>query len=315
MSKMIAAQVVGPKDVRLVEAPPPGLRSFQALIRVTHVGLCGSDWPVYDGQAGKYPQPPGVPAHEVIGLVEDFSAGDLQQGSRVLVVTSSGLAEYVAAPPDALLPVPTHIPPEQMLLCQPLGTVIHALRKLPWPLGARTIIIGAGTIGLLFAAMLSRAGCREVIVIDPLGDRLERARQIGATETVQATAAEALAEGLGGADVVVEAVGVPETIAVAPALARRGGITLMFGVPRNLLPDGRVGFPVRQLLYEEAQIIYSHGPDLNADIGLARDLIAAGRIDVSSIVTHVLPFSQVAEAFAMAYEHRPGVGKIVLTFG
>ncbi len=310
---MRAAQIVAPKRIEIVEVDKPEPTDGQALVRITHAGLCGSDWPIYDGQAAEYPQPPGAPAHEVMGVIENPGASDLKPGQRVLVVTRFGLAEYVAANPDDLLPLPDDIPSERILVCQPLGTVIRALRKLPTPLGWRAVVIGAGPIGLLFTMMLERGGCRQIVAVDPLPDRLDRARKLGATSTVQATAAEALDDGLAEtADLVVEAVGIPETIAVAPAMARRSGITLMFGVPRNLPPNGRVGFDVRDLLYREARIIYSHGPDLERDIGLARDLIAAGRVDVSPVVSHVMPFDQVAEAYQMAYERRPGTAKIVL---
>lgn len=311
---MIAAQIVSPKQIVLVDVETPVRALQEALVEVTHIGICGSDLPAYGGDGGVYPKPVGAPVHEVLGtMTEDLE--DLRAGQRVLVLSRPGMNRLVSAPRPCLLPLPADLPAPQALVTQPLGTVIHALRKLPCVLGWKAIVVGSGPIGLLFVAMLRHLGCSHITVVDPQPDRLERAQALGADEVRANTAAQARQAGLEEAQLVVEAVGLPETLSVAPLLASRGGIVLMFGVPHQLPPGGLVPCDFDTMLRKDICVIFSHGPDVKADHGLARDLIASGRIDVGPVVSHVLPFAEVARGFSMAFERAPGTAKIVLEMG
>ncbi|MCD6352380.1 MAG: zinc-binding dehydrogenase [Armatimonadetes bacterium] len=308
---MKAAQIVAPKQVELVDVPEPVPGPGEVLVRVTHAGVCGSDLPLYGGEAAQYPLQPGAPGHELIGeLVDDLA--DLPTGQRVLVAKHNGYAQYVVASREKVLPLEEDFPPEQLLLTQPLGTVIHGLRKLPSVLGWEAIVVGCGPIGLLFIGLLRQAGCRRVVGVDPLPDRLARARAMGADETFQGTAEEARAAGIGEADLAVEAVGVPETLALTPLLVRRAGWALLFGVPRSLGPDGLVPCDLRSWLNQEVHVVFSHGPDVQLDFGTAHDVIVKGVLDVTPVISHVWPFERIAEALALAHEHAQGTAKIVL---
>lgn len=309
---MIAARIVGPQQVQVLDVPEPEPGEGQVPVRLTHVGLCGSDLPVYGGEAGEYPRPVGVPGHELVGVLAE-DADDLQAGQRVLVHYQAGLVGAVAVSRPHLVPLPEERSPVEMLMSQPLGTVIHGVRKLPPVIGWRAIVVGSGPIGLLFVGLLRHLGCREVICVDPLADRLERARAIGATEVFAGPARQALEAGLGEADLAVEAVGLPETLPVVPLMVRRGGYALMFGVPHGLPPGRLVPCDLDAMLHREVRVVFTHGPDVQEDFGAARDLLAAGVLDVRPIVSHVLPFARIAEAFDLAFRHAEGTAKIVLT--
>lgn len=311
---MRAGRIVAPGKVELGEIDEPEVGEGQHLVRVTHFGICGSDLPFYEGEAQEYPMPWGAPVHEVLGQVETGLTTSPTR-SRVIVVTTQGMAERAVVDASKLLPLPDGPAPEHILMAQPLGTVVHALRKMPSMLGLRATIIGAGPIGLLFVAMMRNLGCRHILAIDPRRDRLERAKTLGAAEIVAATAEEAAQAGVEQADVVVEAVGLPGTLRAAPYLARRGGWVVMFGVPRRVGPAGLVGMDAAEMLRRELHIVFSHGPELHADIATAAHLIANGTIDVRPIVSHVLEFSQVGEAFEMASKRADGVCKVVVRVG
>ena len=308
---MIAARILGPQQVIVEQIPQIRPGPGEVLVRVLRVGICGSDLPLYAGEAREYPLGWGEPGHEVVGVVAADAAG-WRQGQMVLAVTTAGLAEYVCVSPDNLLELSFNRPPEHLLLCQPLGTVLRALRRADSVVGKRAIVVGAGPIGLLFVAALKMLGAHWVAAVDPLADRIDRAMAMGADEGFVGTASQAVEGGLAGADVVVEAVGLPDTLSTAPLLAGHEGQVIMFGVPRSLGADGMVGMDLRRMLARAVELIFAHGPELHRDIAAARDLIAAGRIDVGPVVSHTLPFSQVKRAFEMAWRHEEGTAKIVL---
>jgi len=309
---MIAARITGPQQVEILDVADPQPAEGEFLVRLTHVGLCGSDLPIYGGEAGEYPCPVGAPGHELAGVLAE-DADDLRAGQRVLVDSHAGFVGAVAVSRPHLVPLPEERSPVEMLMAQPLGTVIHGVRKLPPVIGWSAIVVGSGPIGLLFVGLLRHLGCREVICVDPLADRLERAEAMGATDVFHGTARQALDAGLGEADLAVEAVGLPETLPVVPLMMRRGGYALMFGVPRGLPPGRLVPCDLDAMLRREARVVFTHGPKVQEDFGAARDLLGGGILDVAPIVSHVLPFARIAEAFDLAFRHAEGTAKIVLT--
>jgi threonine dehydrogenase-like Zn-dependent dehydrogenase len=119
----------------------------------------------------------------------------------------------------------------------------------------------------------------------------------------------ALTEGV-GADLVVEAVGEPETLIQGIDLLRRGGTLLAFGVPHK----ERYDLPFSKLFLKEGQIVTSVGPNVAVDFPIAVDMIAQGRLDVTPLVTHRFPFRKAQEAFDTFAERREGAIKVLLEF-
>ena len=168
-----------------------------------------------------------------------------------------------------------------------------------------------GLAGVRACVLVAVAVC----TIDLLPDRLDVARRLGATtvinaaETEPAAAVEALTGG-DGADLVVEAVGEPETLAGCIDLLRRGGTILAFGVPHR----SRYEVPFWKLFQREGQIITSVGPNVPVDFPIAVDMIAQGRLDVAPLITHRFPFHRAQEAFETFAERRGGAIKVLLEF-
>jgi len=157
---------------------------------------------------------------------------------------------------------------------------------------------------------------RQLIGIDLLRERLEVARRIGATAVIdpaRTEPADAVMELTGGvgADMVVEAVGEPETLVGSIDLIRRGGTILAFGVPHQ----PRYDLPFGKLFLKEGQIITSVGPNVPVDFPIAVDMIAQGRLDVAPLITHRFPFHRAQEAFETFSERREGAIKVLLEFG
>ena len=227
------------------------------------------------------------------------------------------MAEYVTAPADRIVPVPDDGDLSTWLMCQHMGTVMYSYGRMGSVLGQRVVVLGQGPIGLNFTLWLARGGARQIIVTDLRDDRLQMARTLGATHTVNAATEDvpgAVAEATGGAmaDVVIEAAGEPATVDLIAKVLRLEGRIVLFGQPRM-----RDVFPVDYdaLMGRMATIIITiGGRTANPTLHLADcvDLVERGRLDLSHLVTHTHTFADVQRAFELYSEKPPGLLKVVL---
>jgi threonine dehydrogenase-like Zn-dependent dehydrogenase len=319
-----AGQIVAPGRVEIVSMLAPEPEEGQFRVRPTIGCLCGSDLPYFfadrdnpmlRGQAA--PLDPGLSLHELIGVVDASRCAEYREGDRVLALPywHYGLAEAFLSEPARAVRLPEDAQGEHLVLSQPLGTIFHAVNKFGRLVNQNVVVMGQGPIGLLFTALLTRLGVRRLIALELLPERREVARQMGATHVIDpaatdaAEAVAALTEGL-GADLVVEAIGEPETLAVCIGLLRRGGTILAFGVPHQQ----RYDLPFGELFFKEGQIVTSVGPNVPVDFPIAVDMIAQGRLDVMPLITHRFPFHRAQEAFDTFAHRRDGAIKVLLEF-
>ena len=166
-------------------------------------------------------------------------------------------------------------------------------------------MLGAGSMGLLHLLVLKAVhrGLR-VAVCDPLAERLDLARRLGAdaaappSEAIRSAVA-GLSGGL-GADAVFDTVGGAERAATALALARPGGTVVLFAHSEQ---GERAGFELNALFKSERRLLGTYSSGL-AEQREAYRLLVAGRLDPSPLVSHRLPLSRLAEAVALAGERR-----------
>jgi threonine dehydrogenase-like Zn-dependent dehydrogenase len=286
------------------------------------LSICGSDVrAVYHAPREEYPLPVGRGGHEVIALVEDVrgpaegvACGDLVMA---LVPGDAGMAEHFCTPADNLLPLPEGAPPEELLMAQQLGTVIHACKRLQNVVGADVVVIGQGSAGLFFDAMLRRLGARRVVAVDVVRARLDAAAHFGATHAINARLVDpqGAISGITArrmADLVVEAAGEPETINLMPRLVRENGALLSFGIPRG---PHSFEFDYFSLFRKKCVLTSSDGAILEAgraSTRMALELVARREIDVRPMLTHRLPFSRVQEAYELARSRADGAIKIIV---
>jgi threonine dehydrogenase-like Zn-dependent dehydrogenase len=307
---MRAAQLVAPRQWELIDVDKPEPTDGQMLVRLERAAVCGSDQPPFCGVHEGYPQPPGATGHEGLGIVEACPSGRYREGERVLLWGfDRGLfQEYVLAQDSGgCIRLPMDQPEEKVLMSQLLGTVIHSFYKLGNIIDHDVVVLGQGPVGLVFDAVLRNLGARRIIAIDKLAYRLEVGRRMGATHVVDSSRqnpAAAVAEITGGAmaDLVVEAVGITQTLNLVPALARRKAQVICFGVPNKDHHEGLVTLQFLDMLRKELHLILTVGPNPEMDYRPALDWIVQGRIDVEPIVSHVLPLEQIQEAFTMAFD-------------
>ena len=320
---MKAAQLVAPRKWELIEVEKPQASDGNMLVRTERAAICGTDLPFYSGLRPSYPLSLGEPGHEGMGVVESCPSGRFAAGDRVLLSGfDRGLyQEYVLARDEVCVPLPVDIDPEVVLMSQLLGTVLHCFFKLGNLMGNKAVVVGLGAVGQLFCATLRNLGAARIIAVDPLQYRLDLSRRMGATHTLnpnEGDLSEAVLELTGGqgADMVVEAVGREETINLCPELARRDGTVVYFGVPDKDGVETSAKLAIMPGFVKSLTLVTSVGPDPLRDYTMALDWITQGRIDVRPILTHILPFEQIQEAFEMAFD-RPAESealKIVLKF-
>ncbi|MSQ21736.1 MAG: hypothetical protein EXR53_00280 [Dehalococcoidia bacterium] len=318
---MRAARLAGPKRFELVQTELPHLQDGHVLINLQRVSICGSDLRMYDRvlPEEQYPLPVGRPCHECAGVVVESRDDAYRPGQRVIVLptTHNGLMEYIAEPAYRLIPLPDHGDLSTLLMCQPVGTVMYSCQRIGSVLGKRVVILGQGAIGLAFTQWMAQQGARQVIVTDLLDYRLEAARRAGATHTINPTkeqVAATVAEITHGemADVVVEAVGRPETANIIWDLVRKQGLVALFGLPHD---EETFPFRYNAMMDKLPTIVVTVGartPDPTQHIEECVDLVAQGRLDLSHMITHRLPFDQVQRAYDMYSEKLDNIIKVVL---
>lgn len=324
---MKAGRIIAPETIEIVEAERPDL-ALQAtnpdelkdkvLVRTVNAAVCGSDHPAFlGGHGATFPAPPGVSLHESIGIVEKTWTNRCKEGDLVLAlpIGSNAMAEYFLGQGASVVPLPPGLPKEQLLMAQPLGTVIYCLRKLGHWFNAEVAILGQGPMGLLFTGLLRNMGAGLIIGIDQHDNRLDAARRMGATHTVNTAntnPAEAVAEITQGrmADLVIEVVGEEDTFNTCITLARRNAYFINFGVPRK----NHYTIDIGTLFRKNLKLITSVGPDVHLDFPRAMQMIAERRIDVSPLITHKIPFARSQEAFELATKRKHEAIKVIVDF-
>lgn len=331
---MRAGRLVELGRVAFEEAPIEPPRDGEVLVRSAFGSICGSDLHgvQYGVEVLPFPCPAGYPGHEGIGEVVESRYDGLQPGDTVLTVPFAHLGRTIAeyqrcAGTNAIKvsggeePSAQALPPlEQVLMAQQLGTVIFALRRYPTDVTGKTVaIVGQGSAGLFFTYLLRRAGAAKIIVADLSPARLKVSESYGADVCINANADDVVAAvadltGGKGADYVVEAVGRKETLAQSIDLAAVDTKMLWFGLPDT---TEQVPIPFNKFFRKRltAQTVYgAQGEPGLVSFRAALDLIIRGEIDVSPLLTHVLPIEDVEHAFDLAHSRDEGAVKISVAF-
>jgi L-iditol 2-dehydrogenase len=327
---MRASLLRAPGAIECVEAPEPEPAAGQVLVKMVCASLCGSDLHhVFLPLRGdSFPCPHGYPGHEGIGEVVESRADGFAPGQAVLTVPDIGhagcFADYQVLGPEFLLPLDSAISDrgahEQLVLAQPLGTVIFALRKfMTGEVPETAVVLGQGSIGLFFTWMLRHRGVARVITSEPLAHRRELSQRFGAAVVLDPNtdkvvdAVHDLTEGRGAA-LVIEAAGHDETRRQAVEMVARDGRLGLFGLP---VEDDMAAFPFNAFFRKRATMMSHYGAQAEPGHGAFRealDLVASGAIEVAPLISHRLPLDHIDKTFDIARGRREKVVKAVITF-
>lgn len=296
----------GPRELTVEELPEPPLGPHEVRIAVRACGICGSDLHAVL-KATPRRQPGIVMGHEFAGEVVEVGSevrrcevGDraavqpltccgrcefcrsgrtnLCPGRRLYGMTpgmAGGYAERAVVAEDRLFSLPEQVSWEMAAVAEPLAVAVHAVSRGPEGPPGSLAVIGCGTIGMFTLAALPEPKPERLVAIDLVDWKLALAEELGAVvfRADGPGLAEAVTEATdGGADWVVEAVGLGETAALAIRLARPGGRLTWIG---NAEPAGEI--PFQNVVVEEKTIAGSYGYT-DADFARALELIASGRV-------------------------------------
>ena len=303
-----------------VRAPKDG----EVLVKNTYASICGSDLHlVMMGVAlPPFPQAPGFPGHEGIGEVVESKHPGFKVGDRVLTVPappqSFTFADYQTLGGAYCLKVPRVGNALHLMMAQQFGTVIFALRKRAVDVVGKTVMVmGQGSAGMFFAYLLKRAGAAQVIVSDLSEARLALSPAMGADVALRANGTNVRdtvmdLTGGKGVDYLVEAVGSRKSLLESVDLVKDGADLLLFGLPDSREP---VPFNFHDFFRKRVHASSTYGAQVEPGLvsfQAAVDLIARQQIDVSAMVSHVLPIEEVDRAMHLAHERTENAVKVSL---
>ncbi|MGV2064377.1 L-idonate 5-dehydrogenase [Agrobacterium sp. 22-226-1] len=343
---MLGVIIHAQKDLRIEPVASVAPAAGQVRIAVKAGGICGSDLHYYlhGGSGSIRVREPMALGHEMAGIIEECGAGvsHLVPGMRVSVNPSSpcyeceycregahnqcmnmqfmgsamrlphaqgGFRQSITVSAAQAIPIAETVTMAEAAMAEPLAVVLHAMKQAGPLLGKRVLVTGCGPIGALCVLVARNAGAAEIIATDVGEFPLQVARKLGATAALNmATTPEALAPyatGKGTVDILFEASGNQAALNGALAAIRAGGIIVQLGL------GGDVTLPINAIVTKELQLRGTFRFD--SEFQQAIDLMNSGRIDLTPLVTHTLPFQEANDAFMLATD-RSRAMKVQLSF-
>ena len=213
---MKAARQYAPYDVRVEEVPEPSPGPGEIKVKIAYCGICGSDPDIYDGSFGLlkepwWPKPPFTVGHEASGLIVELGPGLVgkhEVGQRVAMnfrtycgkcyycrsmrehqcehITNyeAGFAEYAVYGEAAVYDLPGELSLEHGAFLEPVTIAAHCVDQGNVIPGRTVAITGGGTIGQLVMQIAMRAGAARILVSDPMPEKRDLAKKLGADWTV-----------------------------------------------------------------------------------------------------------------------------------
>ena len=306
------------------EVAGPARGSGRVLVRVTHSGICGTDFKIYSGAIPvSYPR---IMGHEMVGEVVAAGDGTVGQGDRVIVDpelycgacfhcrigqthlcpngmllgrdANGGFADYVAAPATHVFRLPGSIESRTAPLVQVLTTCVHAQRQVQMFPGESVVVYGLGVTGQLHVQLAKARGASPVIGVTRSAQKRALAETLGAEVTIAggADAAAKVREATEGrgADVVIETTGMLPSLAASIDMARFGGRLLLFGI--ITAKDGAL--PFYDLYFKELALIgarVARSEDYPASLAL----VEKGIVRLEPLISDVMPLAELKQAIGM----------------
>lgn len=326
MRALVKAQAAPGLELQEVPIPQPGPN--EVLIQVEKTSICGTDLHIYqwDEWSQRTIQPPLVIGHEFVGRIVALGPGveRYQEGQRVSaeghvvcgicrncragrphlcpktigigVNRDGGFAEYVVVPASNLWPIPDRVAPELAAFFDPFGNAAHCALQFDL-VGEDVLITGAGPIGIMAAGIARHVGARHVVISDVNDYRLDLAREMGATRTVNVKR-ENLRDitgelGIDGFDVAMEMSGNPHAFRDLLHLMYHGGKVALLG----LLPkDASVNWD--QVIFKGLEVHGIYGRRMYETWYKTTQMVLTG-FPLGKVLTHHIPIDDFERGFEL----------------
>ncbi|OTB05090.1 hypothetical protein M426DRAFT_73031 [Hypoxylon sp. CI-4A] len=323
-----------PHDVQFSDKPVPSLKGpHDVLVAVNYTGICGSDVHYWEhGAIGTFVvKDPMVLGHESAGTVVEVgpSVKTLKVGDRIALEPGypcrrcppclSGhynlcpdmqfaatppydgtLTGFWVSPEDFCYKLPDNVSLQEGALIEPLAVAVHIVRQAVVTPGQSVVVMGAGPVGLLCAAVARAFGASKVVSVDIIESKLNFAKYFCSTHTyisqrvpAEQNAANIIkAADLGdGADVVIDASGAEPSIQASLHVVRMGGTYVQGGMGK-----ADITFPIMAMCQKEvtAKGSFRYG---SGDYKLAVELVSSAKVDVKKLISGIVEFKEAEDAF------------------
>lgn len=338
---MRLAKMTAPGKVEMLKVPVPHIGKDQVLMKVSRIGLCGSDMQMYHGKH-KYIHFPIIPGHEAAGVIEAVGAGvtDYKPGDKVVMqpqVTCGqctpcmqgrfnvcesqksmgahlpgAACDYMAVGAKFLHHIPQDMPMDEAVLAEPFAVGVGAAKRSGRVRGGTAVIVGSGTIGNCVAQAVKAAGAACVLVLGSNPEHLAYAKECGADicmNTREISVGDAIGRAFGGrrADVIFDCAGVPALFDEYLKAARPMSDIVLTA---NYKEPVTMEVPVIQR--QEISLI-GHMMYVREDFQDAIRGIYDGTFHVSGFVSRKMPFAEYPDVFVYADEHKKEIMKIIIS--
>ncbi len=328
----------GVNDLRYEDVPIPECPKGWVIVQVKAAGICSSDIArVFTKGTYHFPT---IPGHEFSGVVYSVVDEENQswEGKRVGVFPlipcrecpqckqkqyemcanydylgsrrDGAFAEYVAVPLWNLLPLPNEVPLEVAAMLEPLSVGLHALKKAEIKQTDSVAVIGTGMIGISAAQWAKKYTAGEVVVIGRNENKRYLVESTGLPYEVHTKAEDK------EYDVVLEAVGTPESVDLALNLIRPGGTVVLMGNPSGdiLLTQNTYWRILRKQLIVKGTWNSFYDGDNKSDWTEAIEALAKGEVEVKSLISHTFPQERLIDGLQLMRDHKEPYCKIMTTW-
>lgn len=322
---MQQAIMTKPGKIEFAEIERPHPAAGEVILQVKRIGVCGSDIHVFHG-LHPYTSYPVVQGHEIGAVIAEtgadvvgFTPGDkvvfmpqvtcgecypcrhgmyhICDNLKVMGFQTGGAAqEYFPIKADKVLKLPESMSLDEAAMIEPISVAVHALSRAGSVEGLNVLVLGAGTIGNLVAQVARASGAKCVMITDLTEYKLDKARACGLEHVVnpqKEDLGQAILNVFGPdkADLILECVGVPDTITQAVSNARKGSTIIVVGVfgkkplvDLGLVQDRELNL-VGTLMYQKKDYVR------------AIELAANSKLSLDQMVTHRFSFNKYLEAY------------------
>ena len=342
---MKKAYLTGIREMTLRDVPdPPAPLQGEVRIRLTTIGVCGSDIHYFrEGRIGaQVVEFPFAVGHECAGVIDQLGPGveGLSPGQRVAVdplVTcgqcdqcrngrentcrnqrflgcpgqiEGAMSEFIVLPARCAFAIPDSMSFDQAVMVEPFAIGLWAQKLAGEMAGKTAAILGAGPIGLCTLQAVKASGDCDVCVTDLLDYRVEKARATGADWAANAAGTDVVSEILrrhpDGVDFVFEAAGQQDTVDQAGQVLTPGGKMLLIGIP-----DGnRLSFDMNDWRRRELGVQNVRRQNGCTDEAIA--IVAEGKVQLDPQVTHHFPLAESQAAFDLVADYADGAVNAVV---
>ncbi|TGD17783.1 zinc-dependent alcohol dehydrogenase family protein [Levilactobacillus suantsaiihabitans] len=315
---MKALVLTGTKKMEIQDVAKPEVKANEVLVNTAYAGICGTDRALYAGLPGSADAvPPIVLGHENSGIVAAIGSDvtNVKVGDRVTVdpniycgqceycrtdrpelcdnlsavgvTRDGGLEESFTAPSSVVYPIPDNVSLKAAAATEPISCAVHGMSLLSVKPYQKALVIGDGFMGQLFVQLLQAYGVHQVDFAGIVDEKLAfNKEKFGVTNTYNTTRDSIPAD----YDVVIEAVGLPQTQEQAVEATKKGAQVLMFGVGK---PNQTFSMNTYEVYQKQLKIQGAFINPYAFEDGIA--LLSSGQLDVESLISHEVSLEQVED--------------------